>query len=39
MSQDEWADKCRRAVLEILSDVCERAEELDFDWFAVSLRD
>lgn len=36
MTHDERADIGRRAVLEIVSEVCERTPELKFDWFAVS---
>jgi hypothetical protein len=36
MTQDERADIGRRAVLAIVSDVCERAPELKLDWYAVS---
>jgi hypothetical protein len=36
MTRDERADIGRRAVLEIVADVCERAPELELDWFAVS---
>jgi hypothetical protein len=33
---DERSELGRRAVLAIVIDVCERAPELDSDWFAVS---
>jgi len=36
MTQDERADIGRRAVLEVVRDVCEGASDLDSDWFAVS---
>jgi len=36
MTQDERTDIGRRAVLEIVGEVCERAPELKLDWFAVS---
>jgi hypothetical protein len=36
MTQDERTDIGRRAVLEIIAEVCERAPELKLDWFAVS---
>ncbi len=39
LGPDEWADKCRRLVLEVLRDVCARTDDLDFDWFAVSERE
>jgi hypothetical protein len=36
MTQDERTDVGRRAVLEIVEEVCDRAPELKLDWFAVS---
>jgi hypothetical protein len=36
MTRDERTDVGRRAVLEIVAEVCERAPELKLDWFAVS---
>jgi hypothetical protein len=36
MTSDERTDVGRRAVLEILAEVCDRAPELKLDWFAVS---
>jgi hypothetical protein len=36
MEQDERVEHGRRAILEIVVDVCSRAPELDSDWFAVS---
>jgi hypothetical protein len=36
MTQDERVDIGRRAVLEIVADLCERDPELELDWFAVS---
>jgi hypothetical protein len=36
MTRDERADIGRRAVLEIVRDVCDGAPELKSDWFAVS---
>jgi hypothetical protein len=36
MTYDERADIGRRAVLEIVEEVCERAPGLELDWFAVS---
>lgn len=36
MTHDERTDIGRRAVLEVLSDVCERVPELKLDWYAVS---
>jgi len=36
MTHDERVDIGRRAVLEILGEVCEIAPELRFEWFAVS---
>jgi hypothetical protein len=36
MTHDERTDIGRRAVLEIVEEVCERAPELKTDWFAVS---
>jgi hypothetical protein len=36
MTLDERTDIGRRAVLEIVGEVCERAPELKLDWFAVS---
>ena len=36
MTQDERADIGRRAVLEVVRDVCDAAPELESDWFAVS---
>ncbi len=38
MERDERAELGRRAVLDIVIDVCERAPELNSDWFAVSVR-
>ncbi len=36
MTQDERLDIGRRAVLQIVADVCEPSPELKLDWFAVS---
>jgi hypothetical protein len=36
MTQDDRAEVGRRAVLEIVEEVCERAPELKLDWYAVS---
>jgi hypothetical protein len=36
MEWNERADISRRVVLDILRSVCERAAELEWDWFAVS---
>ena len=36
MERDEREEVGRRAVLDIVRDVCERAAELESDWFAVS---
>jgi hypothetical protein len=36
MEQDERAELGRRAILDIVIGVCERAPELNSDWFAVS---
>jgi hypothetical protein len=36
MTYDERTAIGRRAVLEIVGEVCERAPELKLDWFAVS---
>ena len=36
MTQDDRAEVGRRAVLEIVEDVCDRAPELKLDWYAVS---
>ncbi len=36
MTRDERMYRGRRAVLEVLEEICERAPELKFDWFAVS---
>jgi len=38
MERDEREDIGRRAVLEIVREVCERAPVLEPDWFAVSTR-
>jgi hypothetical protein len=38
MERDERVEIGRRAVLDIVIDVCERAPELNSDWFAVSAR-
>jgi len=35
MERDERAEIGRRAVLEIVRDVCEQSPELELDWFAV----
>jgi hypothetical protein len=35
MTRDEWSDTSRRTVLGVLSDLCEEAPELEFDWYAV----
>lgn len=37
MTSDERVDIGRRAILEILLEVCELAPELKSDWFAVSF--
>jgi hypothetical protein len=36
MTHDERIDIGRRAVLEAVAEICERAPELKLDWFAVS---
>jgi hypothetical protein len=36
MTHDERADIGRRAVLDVVRDVCEGAPELRWDWYAVS---
>jgi hypothetical protein len=36
MERDERKEIERRAVLDIVRDVCDRAPELQVDWFAVS---
>jgi hypothetical protein len=36
MTQDERTEIGRRAVLEIVAEVCERAPDLKLDWYAVS---
>jgi hypothetical protein len=36
MTRDERTAIGRRAVLEAVSDVCDRAPELKLDWYAVS---
>jgi hypothetical protein len=36
MTRDERIDIGRRAVLEVVGEICERAPELKLDWFAVS---
>jgi hypothetical protein len=36
MTHDERADIGRRAVLEVVRDVCDGAPELRSDWYAVS---
>jgi hypothetical protein len=36
MTHDERTDIGRRAVLEVVGEVCERAPELELDWYAVS---
>jgi hypothetical protein len=36
MARDEWIDTCRRRVVKIGSELCERSETLDWNWFAVS---
>jgi hypothetical protein len=36
MTHDERADIGRRAVLEVVRDVCDGAAELRSDWYAVS---
>jgi len=36
MASDEREQVGRRAVLDILSDVCEGTSELKYDWYAVS---
>jgi hypothetical protein len=36
MTHDERTDIGRRAVLDIVAEVCERAPELKLDWYAVS---
>jgi hypothetical protein len=37
MERDEREEIGRRAVLDIVCDICERVPELKSDWFAVSL--
>jgi hypothetical protein len=36
MTQDERDDIGRRAVLEVMTEACDAAPELNSDWFAVS---
>jgi hypothetical protein len=36
MTHDERTDIGRRAVLGTVAEICERAPELELDWFAVS---
>lgn len=36
MTQDDRTEVGRREVLGIVADVCERAPELQLDWYAVS---
>jgi hypothetical protein len=36
-TRDERAEIGRRAVYDVVRDVCERAPELKSDWFAVSI--
>jgi hypothetical protein len=36
MTHDERVYRGRRAVLDVLDEVCERAPELKLDWYAVS---
>jgi hypothetical protein len=36
MTSDERTDVGRRAVLEVVGEVCERAPDLKLDWYAVS---
>jgi hypothetical protein len=36
MERDERIEMGRRTILNILHDVCDRAPELRFDWYAVS---
>ena len=38
MERDEREELGRRAILDIMIDVCERAPELNSDWFAVSAQ-
>ena len=38
MERDERDELGRRAVLDIVIDVCERSPELNSDWFAVSAQ-
>ena len=35
--REERAEIGRRAVLEVLRDVCERSPELELDWFAIGF--
>lgn len=35
MTSDERAEIGRRAVLQVVKDVCERVPDLKFDWYAV----
>ena len=37
MTHDERVDVGRRTVLEVVTDICERAPGLNADWFAVSF--
>ena len=39
MTRDERIEIGRRAVLDLVRDVCDGAEELKSDWFAVSPED
>jgi hypothetical protein len=38
MERDERTELGRRAILDIVTGVCERAPELNSDWFAVSAQ-
>jgi hypothetical protein len=38
MESDEREEVGRRAVLDVLDEICERAPELKLDWYAVSRR-
>jgi hypothetical protein len=39
MARDEWIDRCRRTVMEVVRELCEENAELDWDWYAISSGD
>lgn len=36
MTRDEWLDRCRRTVVQIVRELCEQSAGLEADWYAIS---